>query len=267
MRALLFKLTSDTMSMFFLVALIIVTLVFVVFVFYARVTDRRRREEIMLYKMYTKPLEELIREIRARQHEFDNHLNAILNMHLTVDNYEDLVRAQSDYIFGVVDDKRNSCIPLLKISDKILAGFLYTKMVSAAKPVEFEAEIGTGMIVTNTPENELIEVCGTLIDNAVDACDESNKKIKLYISSIGADTKAADDDKFIFEVSNEHPVVPMNQMQHFFDKGWSTKSGKKDSRGFGLYNAKRIVMQHKGEITVENKEIDGRNYVVFRIEL
>ena len=267
MRTLLLGMYNDILTTVFLVALICVTLILVVFIFYAKVTDRRRREEIMLYKMYTKPLEELIREIRARQHEFDNHLNAILNMHLTVDNYDDLVRAQSDYIFGVVDDKRNSCIPLLKISDKILAGFLYTKMVSAAKPVEFEAEIGTGMIVTNTPENELIEVAGTLIDNAVDACDENNKKIKLYISSMGADTKTTDDDKFVFEVSNEHPVIPMNQMQHFFDKGWSTKTGKSNSRGFGLYNAKRIVMQHKGEITVENKEIDGRNYIVFRIEL
>ena len=46
--------------------------------------------EIRSYQMYIKPLEELVREIRTRQHEFDNHMNAILNMHYTIDNYEDL---------------------------------------------------------------------------------------------------------------------------------------------------------------------------------
>ena len=48
--------------------------------------DRRKKIEILeneirSYQMYIKPLEELVREIRARQHEFDNHMNAILNMH------------------------------------------------------------------------------------------------------------------------------------------------------------------------------------------
>ena len=52
---------------------------------------RQKENELRLYQNYLIPLEELVKEIRAKQHEFDNHLNAILNMHLTIDNYEELV--------------------------------------------------------------------------------------------------------------------------------------------------------------------------------
>jgi len=227
---------------------------------------QKQESEIQMYQMYTKPLEELIREIRARQHEFRNHLNAILNMHLTVDNYDELVRTQSDYILSVTDDKRNSYLPLLRISDKILAGFLYTKLVSPTKDVDFTVEIGANRIMTNAMEKDIIEVLGTLIDNAVDACDAENRNIKLFLSSYGADTKNTEDDRLIFEIMNEYPPIPMNELTRFFERGYSTKSAK-GNRGYGLYNARRIVHQYKGEITLENRTIEGRNYVCFHIEL
>lgn len=227
---------------------------------------QKQESEIQMYQMYTKPLEELIREIRARQHEFRNHLNAILNMHLTVDNYDELVRTQADYILSVADDKRNSYLPLLRISDKILAGFLYTKLVAPAKDVDFSVEIGANRIVTNAMEKDIVEVLGTLIDNAVDASDEENRKIKLFLSSYGADTKDTVDDRLIFEIMNEHPPIPMKEMTRFFERGYSTKSAK-GNRGYGLYNARRIVKEYKGEITLENRTIEGRNYVCFHIEL
>ena len=158
-------------------------------------------------------------------------------------------------------------MPLLKISDKVLAGFLYTKLSAVVKPIEFEVELGNGTIISRTPERDIIEVIGTLIDNAVDACDDENNHIRIYISSEGADTPYKEDDKLIFEIMNEHPTVPMSSFEKFFEKGWSTKSGGSGERGFGLYNAKRLVKLHKGEITVDNRTIENRNYVDFRIEM
>ncbi len=227
---------------------------------------QKQESEIQMYQMYTRPLEELIREIRARQHEFRNHLNAILNMHLTVDNYDELVRTQADYILSVADDKRNNYLPLLRISDKILAGFLYTKLVTPSKDVDFSIEIGANRIVTNAMEKDIIEVIGTLIDNAVDASDPENRIIRMYLSSYGSDTKDTVDDRLIFEIMNEHPPVPMKELTRFFERGYSTKSAK-GNRGYGLYNARRIVKQYKGEITLENRTIEERNYICFHIEL
>ena len=58
---------------------------------------KRQEEELKIYKLYIHPLEELTKDIRARQHEFDNHMNAVLNMHVTIDNYDELVAAQSAF--------------------------------------------------------------------------------------------------------------------------------------------------------------------------
>lgn len=97
---------------------------------------RQKENELRLYQNYLIPLEELVKEIRAKQHEFDNHLNAILNMHLTIDNYEELVAKQSEYITEIArEDDSRKYLPLLKISDKILAGFIYSKIVRAPEYV------------------------------------------------------------------------------------------------------------------------------------
>ena len=90
---------------------------------------KKQANEIKTYKMYIQPLEELTKEIRARQHEFDNHLNAVLNMHITIDNYDELVKRQSEYIKDMYIEDSRQLIALLKISDKILAGFIYSKIV------------------------------------------------------------------------------------------------------------------------------------------
>ena len=84
---------------------------------------QNQEKELKLYQLYIQPMEELVKEIRARQHEFDNHINAILNMHLTVDNYEELVEKQSDYIHEIRRDSASRYLSLLRISDKVLAGF------------------------------------------------------------------------------------------------------------------------------------------------
>ena len=100
--------------------------------------DKRRRA-----------LEELVKEIRAKQHEFDNHLNAILNMHLTIDNYEELVAKQSEYITeNAREDDSRKYLPLLKISDKILAGFIYSKIVRAPEYVQTDIRVWNKEIVS-----------------------------------------------------------------------------------------------------------------------
>ena len=103
---------------------------------------KQKESELKLYQHYIRPLEELVKEIRAKQHEFDNHINAILNMHLTVEDYEELVARQSEYITEVIkDDGSRRYLPLLRISDKVLAGFLYSKIVRAPSYIRTDVEV------------------------------------------------------------------------------------------------------------------------------
>lgn len=213
---------------------------------------RQKENELRLYQNYLIPLEELVKEIRAKQHEFDNHLNAILNMHLTIDNYEELVAKQSEYITEIArEDDSRKYLPLLKISDKILAGFIYSKIVRAPEYVRTDIHVWNKEIVSGISEHHLIEIVGTLIDNAYEACTEEKNQVLIEIDS--------QNDKLIFMIKNQVENIGLGEISHFFEKGFSTKEdGKK--HGLGLYNAKMLVNRYHGEITVE---IEERKYISF----
>lgn len=219
---------------------------------------QKQEKELQLYQMYVKPLEEFIRDIRAKQHEFDNHLSAILNMHVTIDNYEELVAYQQEYIHELATSRDNSYLGLLRISNKVLAGFIYSKLKSVKKDVNIELFVGNKEIFTNVPEKDIIEVVGTLIDNAFEACEDGYNKVKLYLTS--------ENDRLIFVIKNMHEKVPISELSQYFERGYSTKSNL-GKRGLGLNNAKRILKEWGGEIFVENEELDGNNFLSFRVEL
>lgn len=222
----------------------------------------RKDNEIKLYKMYVMPLEELTREIRARQHEFDNHMNAILNMHVVIDNYEELVDKQSHYIKEMYQGDSRQLISLLKISDKILAGFLYSKIIAAPSYVNVNLQVRNFEIVSTVSEHDLIEIIGTLVDNAYEACadikDDSSSKCDVDI------VLDSDNNKVLFQIRNKVKNMDFNTIAMFFKKGYSTKG---QGRGLGLTNAKNIAQKCGGDIMVEiNNESDG-DYVNFSIEL
>ena len=217
---------------------------------------KNQENEIKTYKMYIQPLEELTKEIRARQHEFDNHLNAVLNMHVTIDNYNELVQKQSEYIKDMYIEDSRQLIALLKISDKILAGFIYSKVVAAPSFLSVNIQVRNFEIISTVSEHNLIEIIGTLIDNAYEACTEDMNIVDLILDS--------DNNQVYFEVRNQVRNLDFNTMSKFFQKGYSAKGTK---RGLGLHNAKRIANKYGGDLTVELLTIDGKEYISFKVEI
>ena len=213
----------------------------------------KQEAEIKLYQHYIQPLEELVKEIRIKQHEFDNHMNAILNMHLTVDNYEELVARQSEYITEVVrDDESRQCLPLLRISDKVLAGFLYSKIVRAPSYVKTEVEVKSLEIISGISEHHLIEIVGTLVDNAYEACTEAKNQVAMEIDS--------ENDRLVFSIKNQIDEDKVGEINRFFEKGYSTKSDA-GKHGLGLYNARMLIQKYKGDIFVCTDKVDDKNYI------
>ena len=220
--------------------------------------------EIRSYQMYIKPLEELVREIRARQHEFDNHMNAILNMHYMIDNYDELVKAQSEYIKEMYTEDSRQLIALLKISDKILAGFLYSKILSAKPYINVDLEVKSLDIISSISEHSLIEIIGTLVDNAFEAATEDMPNVKMVLASAH--------HKIVFEISNETKGLTLEQVSKFFEKGYSTKNenraSKFDSRhGVGLYNARKLSHKYGGDLMVTLDYENDKQIITFRAEL
>lgn len=218
---------------------------------------QQKETELKMYQLYIHPLEELVKEIRAKQHEFDNHMNAILNMHLTVDTYEELVACQAAYITEAAkDDDSRQYLPLLKISDKVLAGFLYSKIVRSPSYIRTEVEVKNLEIISGISEHHLIEIVGTLVDNAYEACTEELNRVIMEIDS--------ENDRLIFVIKNRMRNVKLEDIGRFFQRGYSTKA-KDGSRGLGLYRARQLAERYGGEITVSTDYIDGRNYICFKI--
>lgn len=218
---------------------------------------QNQEKELKLYQLYIQPMEELVKEIRARQHEFDNHINAILNMHLTVDNYEELVEKQSDYIHEIRRDSASRYLALLRISDKVLAGFLYSKIVSSPENVETDVEVRNWEIISKVSEHSMIEIVGVLVDNAYEACAVNGGRVKIYLDS--------KDDHMILEILNQYRKLSFEEISRFFEYGYSTKEESTVQRGIGLSRVKSLIEKADGEITVGQEDVDGENYIHFTV--
>lgn len=218
---------------------------------------QNQEKELKMYQLYIQPMEELVKEIRARQHEFDNHINAILNMHLTVDNYEELVEKQSDYIHEIRRDSASRYLSLLRISDKVLAGFLYSKIVSSPENVETDVEVRNWEIISKVSEHSMIEMVGVLVDNAYEACAVNGGRVKIYLDS--------KDDHMILDILNQYRKLSFEEISRFFEYGYSTKEESTVQRGIGLSRVKSLIEKADGEITVGQEDVDGENYIHFTV--
>ena len=219
---------------------------------------KRQEEELKIYKLYIHPLEELTKDIRARQHEFDNHMNAVLNMHVTIDNYDELVAAQSAYCKEIYEAKGVSTPALLRISDKILAGFLYSKILGAPAYAKVEIQVLSQQIITSVSEHNLVEILGTLVDNAFEAATPQLPLVEMVLDSR--------EDKLIFMIRNQVQGLTMGDISRFFQKGYTTKDNR-ECRGLGLYQANMIAQQFGGEITVELTDGEESQEISFRVEI
>jgi signal transduction histidine kinase len=98
-----------------------------------------------------------------------------------------------------------------------------------------------------THENELKQVILNLIKNAEDALLDRNIK-DPYIKVHGYH----EDDKYIFEVSDNAGGIPEDIIDNIFDPYFSTKT-QKDGTGLGLYMSKTIIEEHcNGKLSVKN---------------
>lgn len=212
--------------------------------------------ELRLHKLYEEPFRNLIDEICARQHEFDNHINTIYSQHFLYKTYEELVEAQKKYCSEVT--KENRFNKLLTKGNPVILCFLYSRFTEAEKEgVTVSYRINIGEMECGVPTYKIVELLGNLIKNAVEAVKEREDGSVHVMMLEGKDS-------IRIEVSNESEVVDYQRIQEFFRKGYSEK-GK--NRGYGLYNVKKICGDYGIGITCENREENGRNRLVFGLTI
>ena len=216
----------------------------------------QERKRIHMIEQYVPIVEELISQVRARQHEFDNRMLAIETAVSLADTLEEAQQEVAALAKGV------SLTPtdreLLSCDSKIIAGMLFDKMKQAeAANLCIELQLHGLFKKTAVPETEWIEAMGILLDNAIEA---SPKGSTIYMSS----RKSGDYLELL--VSNPGQAMSNTEFMALFRRGATTKSSPGD-RGFGLYNILRMTERYHGKILTRNEVISGENYVVFGLLL
>ncbi|RKI90128.1 GHKL domain-containing protein [Parablautia intestinalis] len=219
-----------------------------------KVKAKEAETELKMHKLYADSFQGLIENIRLRQHEIDNHIHTIYSQHYIYNTYTDLVKAQDDYCRILTQENRFN--KLLKSRNHIIAGFLYGKFVEIDKlGIEVDYEVKIMDLNVNVPIYKIVEILGDLINNAVEALERTEGINKLYVSLV-------ENERFEIEVRNESPFIDYDMIEQFFTKGFSNKG---QNRGLGLYNVKNICKEFALDICCENINIDGINWLSFKI--
>ena len=213
------------------------------------VINQQKRVEVM--EQYIPVIDDLMSEVRARQHEFNNKLLAIYSILETADSLDDAKLKVGTYSKDVLMD--DSIKELFICDNKVISGFIYSKIKLAnLKNINIELNICASLKKIYTEEYEIVEILGILIDNAIEA-SKSGDTIFIKMNKI--------DDKLEVTVCNPHPQLSNTEFMELFEKGYSTKDNGSKHRGYGLYNVKLITEKCRGKIIFKNTNIENINYL------
>ena len=220
-----------------------------------KIRFREKQAELEAYKTYSAAFSDLITQIRARQHEFDNHISALCNLHYICKDYDELVQEQSKYAKDVISNNRFH--KLLVSGNPVIAGFLYGKLSSIQEQgIEVTYTFHISEFTSKIPVYLVVELIGNLLKNAVEAVKTQQVEKQIHLSC------TENENEFCLGVRNRSEKIPLDEMGRFFEKGYSSKGS---GRGLRLYNVKEICEKYGVDIVCDNTEIDDKNW--FLIEL
>lgn len=212
----------------------------------------QEKKEFKVQGKYSEILKNITEEIRARQHDFKNHLNVMNGMVETTNELE-LKYKLKGYI-GSLNKSMIVIEDVVYIDNPIIRAIIYSKMSEANnKNIKLLYSVNNSFTIINVKDYELSEILSNLIDNAFDAVEnqegEKLVSIKIYL----------EDQSNIIEVINSGITLKSEKVKSIFMRGFSTKHG--DNRGYGLYNVKKIVERNGGKVQLSLED----DFTIFKL--
>ena len=222
---------------------------------------RESQKQLQSYEQYLPIIEDLIDQVRMRQHDYNNELQAISMLPISYTDYDSLTAALSKKLDMSCNDHVIKNSYLLKINMKLIAGFLFSKMnLANERNIDIQIDVKNSTLTSKAEEFELLDVMSILVDNAFDATEDGGW-IKVIINSDGSATT--------IETLNAGPKLTADMRKNYFAKGYTTKPLKDGvySRGIGLFKLKQLVTKYHGNILLDNQVIGGQNCIHFNVSL
>lgn len=197
-------------------------------------------EQLNQYQQYNMVYMNLISEIRHRQHDFNNHIQAIYSMSMACESIDELRKEQCEYIQKLERD--NQAYSLLKENvSSILVAFLYIKLKRITdQGIDLKYSINVNRLEKIIPFPDIVELIGNLLDNAVEATIKQEiKNIRLILEE--------NDQQFHLEICNCFDWDEKDKI--YF--GLDGKSKKGYGHGYGLTNVNKIVDKYNGLLQVK----------------
>ncbi|HDR4604772.1 MULTISPECIES: sensor histidine kinase [Bacillus] len=190
---------------------------------------RKLAEELTGIRLYAEAL-------RAQSHEFMNKMHVVLGL-THMKQYEELQK----YISGMVSEHQYEIGGVMKrIKSPVFAGFLLGKL-SYAREKNIKLIISEDSYMPEIDDesitHELITIVGNLIDNALEAvtnCEKKQVEVEIQYGNT-----------LIITVQDTGKGIQEKEIEALFTKGYSTKG---DNRGYGLYLVKESIQRINGEI-------------------
>ncbi len=244
-------------------------ILFIILLFIFLYVERKqttREQELRDSIKYIPILENIIKSLREERHNYNNHIQTLCSLPYICDNYESLcneLKKQSESLSSASPIQYATAIP-----NKTLAALIFSKYITARdNDIIMKLDIERTDFNTDISDIDLIDLCGILIDNAIEASKEY-KTIYVTLSS-------TEENRFKLVVANPCDELSEKEIKDMFSISYSTKNSTDDeNHGFGLYIARKIIKRNHGIIDIKNtkyKDPDDNdtdiNYLTVSVEI
>ncbi len=251
------KITTDWDLVVFLILFLLIIILIIIKLEKERIQKNKYIEQLQQYEQYNEVYKELISDIRHRQHDFDNHLQALYSMSMSCENMEELRSEQKSYLEELMEDKHSYYLLRERVSS-VLTAFLYIKLREVEeKGINIYYDIHIDKLEKVIPFPDIVELVGNLLDNSVEATmKNSNKNIYFEIKEKENDVS--------FILTNPYEWIEGESFNKFMIDGRTTKG---NGHGFGLTNINKMVERYHGVIQVQFEYIQDVKVIRFEIVL
>ncbi|MCH3963668.1 MAG: GHKL domain-containing protein [Clostridium sp.] len=220
------------------ICILMIIFILNLFLCYHIVKINEKNKAMEVNSRYIPIIKSMTEDIRRKQHEFKNHLNAIGGL-VQVSEGKELKYNLLKYIKSV-NCSTEGIEKIAYIDNLILRAVIYSKSSEAEiRGIKFKYNVSNELNEWKVEDYELSEILANILNNAFEAVeDNSNRSVVLNIYK--------NFDKNVIELKNTVENIDEDNLKKVFKRGFSTKKG--ENRGYGLYNAKKIVESKEGKI-------------------